>query len=228
MRLPNYEDCSLQELYDFLAERHLPVRFTRAQAHTKTLYKRDKEERRKLTAVLDKADAATTIRFMEFPPELRDQIYEYILEDITTADPLTKAEFRERMCRVSTQFWMEARDVFNRGVYDTIPELAAPSAGPLTPAPETGRVVAAQDDGSGGFLTPIAQTPSVVPHGMSSNNIGPNVTRFRFSLMGSAGQGKSLLMSSSQPVHDFTMTPRGGRLSQFAVRHREILYEAYR
>lgn len=69
MRLPNYDECSLQDLYKFLAERHITVKFTRAQAHTKTLYKRDKEERRKLTAALDKADAATTIRFMEVPPE---------------------------------------------------------------------------------------------------------------------------------------------------------------
>jgi hypothetical protein len=36
MRLPNYGDCSLQELYEFLTRRHIPIKFTRAQARTET------------------------------------------------------------------------------------------------------------------------------------------------------------------------------------------------
>ena len=135
MRLPNYDDCSLQELYKFLTDRHIPIKFTRAQAHTKTLYKRDKEERRKLTAALDKADATTTIPLMEFPLELRSQIYDYILTDITTTELLTTAQLRERMYRVSPQYWVEAKDVFNRGDYDTIPELVDIPATTATPAP---------------------------------------------------------------------------------------------
>jgi hypothetical protein len=124
MRLLNYDECSLQELHKFVADRHIPFRFTRAQAHTKTQYKRDKEERRKLTTALDKADAAATIRFTELPPKLRDKIYEYHLTEITTTELLTTAELRERMSRISPQFWAEARDVLNRGEYNTLPEPA--------------------------------------------------------------------------------------------------------
>jgi hypothetical protein len=72
MRFLNYDQCSLQELHKFVADRHIPFRFTRAQAHTKTQYNRDK------------ADATATIRFTELPPELRDKIYEYHLTEITT------------------------------------------------------------------------------------------------------------------------------------------------
>ena len=175
MRLPNYDDCSLQELYKFLADRHIPIKFTRAQAHTKTLYKRDKEERRKLTAALNRADAATSIPFMEFPPELRDQIYDYILTDMTTTEVmeiLTKTEIRERMCRVSTQFWVEARDVLNRGDYNTIPELVDLPARSTTPAP-------------------ALATRSVAPDNTTPNSIRPVIRRFRFSWI----QGKSLLVS---------------------------------
>jgi hypothetical protein len=195
MRLPNYDDCSLQELYKFLADRHIPIKFTRAQAHTKTLYKRDKEERRKLTAALDKADAAATIPFMEFPPELRDQIYDYILTDMTTTEMmeiLTKTELHERMCRVSTQFWVEARDVLNRGEYNIIPELVDLPAKSTTPAP-------------------APATQSVALDSMTPNSIGPVIRRSRFSTIGPAGQGKSSVVSSPQSVSEFGMIPRQAR-----------------
>jgi len=136
MRLPNYDTCSLQELHMFLAERHIQFKFTRAQAHTKTLYKRDKQERRALTAALEKADAAANIRFMELPLELRDEIYEYFLTDITTPETLTKADLRERMWQVSPQFCVEVGNVFNRGEYETLPELIEEPTGPFIPAQE--------------------------------------------------------------------------------------------
>lgn len=141
MRLPNYDECSLQELHKFVADKHIPFRFTRAQAHTKTKYKRDKEERRKLTAALDKEDAAATIRFTDLPPELRDEIYEYHLTEITTAELLTTAELRERMSCVSLQFWAEARDVLNRGEYNILPELALDDSHGSSKAAQSCRVL---------------------------------------------------------------------------------------
>jgi hypothetical protein len=122
---PKYDDCSLEELYKFVAMRNIPFRFTRAQAHTKTQYKSDKEERRKLTKALQKADAAATIHFMALPPELRDQVYDYILTD-TAKRGLTHAElkgFRDRMWRVSPKFSTELGDLFSRGEYELMPAL---------------------------------------------------------------------------------------------------------
>jgi hypothetical protein len=231
MRFPNYDDCSLQELYKFIADRHIPIKFTRAQAHTKTLYKRDKEERRKLTATLDKADAATTNPFMEFPPELRDQIYDYILTDMTTTemmDILTKTEIHERMRRVSTQFWVEARGVLNIGDYNTIPELVDLPARSTTLVPKTRGVVVPQDDGSGGFLTPAPATENVAVDSMTPKNIGSVIRRSLFSTIGPAGQGKSSLVSSPQSVSQYRTIPSEDRWQQVVFRRREAMYAAHR
>jgi len=210
MRLPNYEDCSLQELYKFLADRHIPIKFTRAQAHTKTLYKRDKEERRKLTAALNKADAATTIPFMEFPPELRDQIYDYILTDMTTTemmDILTKTEIRERMCRVSTRFWMEARDVLNRGDFNTIPELVDLPAKSATPAP-------------------APATQSVAPDSTTPNSIGSVIQRSRSSAIRPAGQGGPSLVRGLHSRQESTR-PRIDRLSRLVSGYHFISADSF-
>ena len=141
MCLPNYDESSLQELHKFIADRHIPFRFTRAQTHTKTQYKRDKEEWRRLTAALDKADAAAIIRFTDLPPELRDEIYGYHLTEITAAELLTTAELRERMSCVSPQFWEEARDVLNRGEYNILPELALDDSHESSATPQLYRVL---------------------------------------------------------------------------------------
>jgi len=223
MRLPNYAECSLQELYKFLAERHISVKFTRAQAHTKTLYKRDKQERRKLTAVLDKADEATIFRFMELPAELRDQIYEYVLTDITTTEHVTMAELHERMWCVSSAFFVEARDILNRGQYEILPELRDCSDGSSAPAQETYQISSVAPD-------------RVVPNSITLNSITPNsVTpsplpmQFNMSNMsGLMGQGLSPLVATPQSIHGFTMRPWADRLARSAFRDNEALYGEHR
>jgi hypothetical protein len=165
MRLPEYDDCSLEELRRFLRDRHIPFKFTRAQAHTKTLYKRDKEERRRLTATLDKADTAATFRFMDMPIELRDQIYDCILTNVTQDNHVTIAELRAFMWRVSPQFCAEARGVFRRGEYENMPELVA---GPPLPARSTHRLEprapTAQAATSGQADAVLASLQSAISH----------------------------------------------------------------
>lgn len=119
---------SLQELRQFLADRNIPFRFTRAQSHTKTFYKRDREERRKMTALLRKADDAATIRFFELAPELRDEIYDYYLEGTTRDEALTEDEVQNRLRCVSKRFGEEAGDVLKRGTYQFRPRTADKSS----------------------------------------------------------------------------------------------------
>jgi hypothetical protein len=213
MRLPNYNECSLQELHKFIADRHIPFRFTRAQAHTKTQYKRDKEERRKLTAALEKADAAATIRFMDLPLELRDEIYEYHLTEITTAELLTRAELRERMSSVSPQFWMEARDVLNRGEYNILPELAL----------DDSRVSLTQTQD-----TCTCSAHNMAPDSIASYSIGRNPLTSQIGFIGSMRQGKPAAVLRARTTKPL-IGPRDNRpsypyiLSTFRYRYMSAL-----
>jgi len=80
MTLPDnavrYDTCSLQELRQFVSDRKITFRYTHAESHTKkSQIKGEKGERRKLLAVLQKADATATFRLLDLPPELRDEVY---------------------------------------------------------------------------------------------------------------------------------------------------------
>ena len=80
-----YDDCSLQELRKFVRDRKIPFRYTHthAQSHTrKSRSKKKKDERRKLLAALQNADATATFRFMDLPPELRDEVYLHFFDDV--------------------------------------------------------------------------------------------------------------------------------------------------
>lgn len=71
-----YDICSLHELRKFVTERKIPFKYTHAQSHTKkSQTKREKDERRKLVTALYRGDATATIRFLDLPPELRDEVY---------------------------------------------------------------------------------------------------------------------------------------------------------
>lgn len=146
---------------------HVPRGQSPARKLTRRL--RTGETRKKgatLPTALDKVDVATTIPFMEFSPELRDQIYDYILTDMTTTELLTKTVLREHMCCVSTQSWVEAVGMVNKGDYDTIPKL---------------------NDIPVKSSTPVPATQSVAPDSMAPNSIGSDIRSFRFSLIGPAG-----------------------------------------
>jgi hypothetical protein len=84
MTLPDhalkYDTCSLQELRRFVNDRKILFKYTHAQSHTKkSQIRKEKEERRKLLAALQKDDAAATFRFLDLPPELRDEVYWHFL-----------------------------------------------------------------------------------------------------------------------------------------------------
>ena len=71
-----YDTCSLQELRQFVTDRKIPFKYIHAQSHTKkSQIKKEKEERCKLLAVLQKNDATATFRFFDLSPELRDEVY---------------------------------------------------------------------------------------------------------------------------------------------------------
>jgi hypothetical protein len=171
-----YDHCSLNELYRFIANRHIHFKFTLAQSVTRIQHKNDKQERCTLTSALLKADAAATIRFMELPPELRDQIHDHILTDITENANVTVVDLHDRMWRISPQFCEEARNVFKRGEYEILPEsvheLSTPSQQSLLPAQRSPR------------LTQLAHSVA----------LDPSLPRIRS--VGASGQGESNVMNS--------------------------------
>lgn len=73
-----YDKCSLQELRQFVTDRKIPFKYTHAQSHTKkSRTKKEKYERRKLVAALQRGDATATFRLLDLPPELRDEVYHH-------------------------------------------------------------------------------------------------------------------------------------------------------
>lgn len=173
-----YEDssvCSLEELRQILKNRNIPFRFTHAQSHTKTFYKRDKEERRKTTALLRKADAAATIPFRELAAELRDEIYDYYLEGTTRNEAITEDEFRNRLRCVSLRFGGEAGAVLERGANQVLPRRADMSSTLAETSLARGTL----------FMTPARQTLRPVM------SLPSSLVRFKgLVMMGPAGQGK--------------------------------------
>ena len=73
-----YDTCSLQELRQFVADRKIAFKYTHAQRHTKkSRTKKEKNERRKLIAALQRGDATETFYLLNLPPELRDEVYHH-------------------------------------------------------------------------------------------------------------------------------------------------------
>jgi hypothetical protein len=75
-----------------------------------------------LIDILTKADKKSSLsRFLELPPELRNQIYKYAIEDVVAE----KTKFRVRpespnICRVNKQTRTESLPLFLRSIHQTI------------------------------------------------------------------------------------------------------------
>lgn len=111
-----YGTCSLQELRQFVTDRKIPFKYTHAQSHTKkSQTKKEKNERRKLVAALQRADATAIFRLLGLPLELRDEVYHhfFINQEVRYYFPLsTKGVLADDMQRIPEQIRDEMSAVF--------------------------------------------------------------------------------------------------------------------
>jgi hypothetical protein len=124
-----YTHSSLEELRRFVKNRQIPFKYTHAQSYTRKSHaKKEKAERRKLEAAPYKADAAATFRFYDLPLELREHVYDHFLIVVTNLESLSQVELHKRLQSISPQFREEAGSLFERGAYQTLPELLGMSS----------------------------------------------------------------------------------------------------